>query len=165
MYDPSRSIIKAFYTALSGFVKYDQAAYPVASVPIKGTDDSYVIVDSVTVREDGTKDQFITECTCLVRVVTRYKGVGNKYKLGNLADKVMQILQPTPTHTLSMSDKFNMITLSLESSGDIIDTLYQSDRELQQPIRYRMLVEQIKDPNYYIGEYDSDDYDHDENNF
>lgn len=165
MYDPTRSIIKGFYTKLNGFVKYDNAAYPVASVPVRGTDDSYVLIDSVTVREDGAKDAFISECTCLVRVVTRFKGVGSKAKLGNLADKVMQIIQPTPSAVVDISNKFNMINLQLESSGDIIDNLHPSDRELQQPIRYRMLVEQIKDPDYYIGEYDSDDYDHDEDNF
>ena len=165
MYDPTRSIIKAFIDTLEGSVKYDQAQYPVYSVVPKEAPNSYVLVDSVTMREDGTKDAFLTECTVLVRVITRYQGVGSKYKLGNLADKVMQIIQPNPSYTLAMSSKFSMVTLSLESSGDIIDFTHLSDRELQQPIRYRMIVEQVQDPDYYIGDYDSDDYDHDEYNF
>jgi|ERR1044072_2215975 hypothetical protein len=145
MKDPSYTIRNAYYTLLNGQLTSEGNNVPVydehapAEAPAV-----YVLLGAQTTFQRGSRTGFITNCSIIVNVVTRFPAAeqGNKKQADDIANQITQIINPDPVTQIDLSPDFFCIATNVEGSNSSSshDQVYKYN---EKAVRFSHIVEQL----------------------
>jgi hypothetical protein len=136
--DPAYELTKAYYTALKNNITVDGSIIPVSSVDDTNTGGHRIIIRENSVIENSVKDNFMTDVTQSVEVITEFGKRGTKKKSYDIANLVMQKIQ-TGTG-LSMTG-FEIIVTELDNAIDL-EELDDGKKIFRRILRFRHEIDQ-----------------------
>lgn len=139
---PSKELQRAYYTALNGNITYNGSVVPVYDLVPTGADYPFIHLGDQIVRENGTKDSFISDVIMQVDIVTGFEaGFGGKAQMYDIADLVSRAIVERVPSVLSLSG-FNLFKSQLDVSSFLED---QTDTHILyiNRIRFRHLIQQV----------------------
>lgn len=139
---PSKELQRAYYTALNGNITYNGSVVPVYDLVPTGADYPFIHLGDQIVRENGTKDSFISDVIMQVDIVTGFEaGFGGKAQMYDIADLVSRVIVERVPSVLSLSG-FNLFKSQLDVSSFLED---QTDTHILyiNRIRFRHLIQQV----------------------
>lgn len=119
MKDPAYTIRNAYYTLLNGQLTSGGNNVPVYDeYAPDNAPDSYVILGAQNGYNDGSRSCFVTYCSIIVIVVTRFPAAaqGNKKQADDIANQIMTIINPAPATQIDLSPDFDCISTNVENS-------------------------------------------------
>jgi len=139
MKNPSYEILKTIYAALNGQVTINSVTVPVYTFAPTGVN-RYIWLAALRGSEDWTKDEFggnwFIDINCIDRVAN---GQENMKVVFDIADQVMQTLQPTPNAKLSLGDGITDHRLQLVNSRDLTE-LTEDGVEFRVLLEWRVML-------------------------
>lgn len=96
MKDPTDAIITAFYTTLNGQLSYNSKNWPFKTFGEASEDYDNVMLTDVTVGDDGSQTQNITDCSVILDVRQGSKNLGSWKATNSVSDQIVQLLVKKP---------------------------------------------------------------------
>jgi hypothetical protein len=135
--DPSNQLRTFFYEGLSG-LNYEKDFAVYSGVPENPVD--YVHMRELTITDDGTKDQFIWDCTLTIDIISGFKAKGSWKKCDAVSSQVWDKLLKKDIKTDNFSSCTDPFVESVNNFTDVFDDY----KILGKTIILRFKVQQVK---------------------
>lgn len=139
MKNPSNEIVRRIREMLLNQITVNSVAVPIYTFAPTGVN-RYIWLAAIRGREDWTKDEFggdwFIDINCIDRVANGQENIGVAF---DMADQVMQTLQPTPSAKLTLTNGIVDHRLQLTNTTDLSE-LTEDGVEFRVLLEYRIML-------------------------